>query len=213
MSNSIRETKSDFASPVPPLASGDRLDADQYWNRYQRSPEVNAERIGGRVYLMSPLRAASHGDPHALLSGWLFQYALNYDDLVVSDNATIRLNQDNDPQPDLCLRKKGGTSSLVDDYIQGPPELIVEVAGSSASYDFGEKKDAYESAGVQEYLIFETFEGKIAWWQLNQAKYESIEQVDGIYRSNVFAGLWLDADALRCGDAKKLIATLNGGMA
>ncbi|HAG80869.1 MAG TPA: hypothetical protein DCL61_06780, partial [Cyanobacteria bacterium UBA12227] len=52
---------------------------------------------------------------------------------------TVRLDADNEPQPDALLRiepEVGGNSSISeDDYIEGAPELIVEVAASSASYD------------------------------------------------------------------------------
>ncbi|QDV85133.1 hypothetical protein TBK1r_40870 [Stieleria magnilauensis] len=67
-----RETNAEYSSPVPILNSGDVLDSDEFFRRYAASPgNVAAERINGRVYLMSPLRAASHGDPHALFATWL----------------------------------------------------------------------------------------------------------------------------------------------
>src|SRR5680860_128849 len=112
MSSLIRESSGLFSSSLPRLASGDRLDAEQFWARYQVTPEVTAERIRGRVFVMSPLRAAGHGDPHALLAGWLFHFAMHREHVIVSDNATIRLDADNDPQPDLCMRIIGGATHM-----------------------------------------------------------------------------------------------------
>jgi Uma2 family endonuclease len=218
MNSSIRENSSAFqtmdAAPrVPMLASGDVLNAAEYWRRYIAAPEkTKAERINGKVYLMNPLRAVQHGNPHVLLSHWLSAYAMRHSNLTVSDNATIRLNSENDPQPDLCMYLTGGQTRLDDGFIVGPPEMIVEIAGSSASYDFGEKRDVYESAGVGEYLVFETIEGRIVWWRNVDGRFEEITPDGGVYRSFLFPGLWLDMHALRTANAARLIDTLQAGM-
>ncbi|MGB7329368.1 MAG: Uma2 family endonuclease, partial [Rubripirellula sp.] len=109
-------------------------------------------------------------------------------------------------------RDDGQTRFDDDGYIVGPPEMIVEIAGSSASYDFGEKRDVYEAAGVGEYLVFETIEGRIAWWRLENGRFVEIVAAGGVYKSVLFPGLWLDADALRSAAAPKLIETLKHGM-
>ncbi|TWT86053.1 Uma2 family endonuclease [Neorhodopirellula pilleata] len=214
MSSIVNENRTPYASMVPPLESGDILDAGEYWRRCSAMPEkVKAERINRKVYLMSPLRAVHHGNPHALLAGWLIHYCMHHPTLRVSDSATIQLNLDNDPQPDLCVIREGGQTHFNDGYIVGPPEMIVEIAGSSASYDFGEKRYVYEQAGVGEYLVFETIEGRIAWWRHDNGRYVDISPSDGIYRSVLFPRLWLDADALRAADTLKLIRALERGMA
>ena len=108
MADAITEPNSRPAAACPPLDVGDVLGADQYWARYAASPPgIVAERINRKVYLMSPLKAASHGDPHALLSLWLGTYASEMGGLIVSDNPTLRLNEDNDPPPDLCMMFPG----------------------------------------------------------------------------------------------------------
>jgi Uma2 family endonuclease len=97
-------------------------------------------------------------------------------------------------------------------YIIGAPELIVEIAGSSASYDFTEKRDVYEAAGVRECLVFETIEGRIEWWRTKDGRFVEIQSDGGIYKSVYFPGLWLDADALRSANPLKLIQTLQQGI-
>jgi len=214
MSSMIRENTSPYRGYTPPLESGDVLDASEYWRRYCATQEkVKAERINRKVYIMSPLRAVHHGNPHFLLAQWIGHYAMYHPTLIGSDNATIRLNGDNDPQPDLCLLRVNGQTHFDDDgFIVGAPEMIVEVAGSSASYDFSEKRDVYESAGVGEYLVFETIEGRIAWWQSKDGQFVDILPEGVIYKSVLFPGLWLDADALRSASSVKLIQTLQKGI-
>ncbi|HBJ37928.1 MAG TPA: hypothetical protein DDZ51_24845 [Planctomycetaceae bacterium] len=214
MTSTIRENTSPYRAYTPPLESGDVLDAAEYWRRYGATPDkVKAERINRKVYIMSPLRAVHHGNPHLLLAQWIAHYAMHDRTLIGSDNATIRLNTDNDPQPDLCLLRVNGQTRFDDEgYIIGAPEMIVEIAGSSASYDFGEKRDVYEAAGVGEYLVFETIEGRIAWWQSKNGQFAEIQPEDAIYKSILFPGLWLDADALRSANSLKLIQTLQQGI-
>jgi hypothetical protein len=214
MTSTIRENTSPYRAYTPPLESGDVLDAAEYWRRYCAAPEkVKAERINRKVYIMSPLRAVHHGNPHFLLAQWIGHYAMHDPTLIGSDNATIRLNTDNDPQPDLCLLRVNGQTHFDDEgYIIGAPEMIVEIAGSSASYDFGEKRDVYEAAGVGEYLVFEAIEGCIAWWRSENGQFAEILPERGIYKSVLFPGLWLDADALRSANSLRLIQTLQQGI-
>jgi hypothetical protein len=214
MASTVHENTSPYRTYAPPLESGDVLDAQEYWRRYSAGPKKQrAERINGKVYVMNPLRAVQHGNPHLLLAHWIAAYAMHDPTLIGSDNATIRMNTDNDPQPDLCLLRVDGQTRFDEGgYILGAPEMIVEIAGSSASYDFGEKRDVYEAAGVGEYLIFESIEGQIQWWRLANGRFVEIQPDCGIYESVLFPGLWLDAEALRSANALKLIDTLKQGM-
>jgi Uma2 family endonuclease len=123
----------------------------------------------------------------------------------VYDNTTVRLDLDNEPQPDVLLRIDeacGGTSRISDDdYIEGPPELIAEVAHSSAAYDLHDKKQAYRRNGVQEYLVWQIEDERVDWFVLEDSQYASQEpKADGNLTSSVFPGLVLDVDALLAGD-------------
>ena len=118
--------------PVP-LENGDRLSRYEFERRYERRPDVRkAELIEGVVYVSLPVRARGHGEPHAHLMTWLGVYSAATPGVHLADNATVRLDLDNEPQPDALLRlepDKGGRSSITaDDYIEGAPELIVEIA-------------------------------------------------------------------------------------
>ncbi|MGB7323738.1 MAG: hypothetical protein WBD31_02625, partial [Rubripirellula sp.] len=96
MNSTIHENTSPYRRYTPPLQSGDVLGGSEYWRRYNASgKKVTAERINGKVYIMTPLRAIHHGNPHSLLSGWLFTYSMHDPNLILSDNSTIRLDADN----------------------------------------------------------------------------------------------------------------------
>lgn len=131
------------------------------------------------------------------------------------DNPTVRLDADNEPQPDAVLRLEGGRSSIsIDDYIEGAPELIVEVAASSASYDLHDKLRVYRRNGVQEYVVWRTYSQQIDWFVLEAGEYRSIApDAVGVFRSQQFPGLWLNGEALLLGKLAEVLQVLQQGVA
>lgn len=206
------------SSSQPLLEPGDRLSRDEFERRYQRMPHIKkAELIEGSVYMPSPVRAWKHAAPHSQLSGWLAVYVSETPNVECFDNSTVRLDLDNEPQPDLVLMKlpeKGGQARISeDDYIEGAPELAVEIVSSSRSYDLHQKKGAYRRNGVREYLAWITDENRLVWWELREGDYLEIAPgADGLLKSKVFPGLWLDGAALLRGDMKTVLAALRRGL-
>jgi Uma2 family endonuclease len=204
---------------LPFLESGDRLTRPEFERRYNAMPDCKkAELIEGRVYMASPVRARKHGRPHAAIMGWLYIYWAALPGLELLDNATIRLDNDNEPQPDGCLRLEenyGGQSRVsVDDYIEGAPELIVEIAASTASYDLHEKKEVYRRHGVKEYLVWRVIDRSVDWFRLQDGDYILVESdADGLIQSEVFPGLWLEVTDLLAGNQAGVIAKLHQGLA
>jgi Uma2 family endonuclease len=202
----------------PLLEPGDRFTRVEFERRYELMPHLKkAELIEGTVYMPSPVRATKHGEPQSQLAGWLLFYVSETPGVKCFDNPTVRLDLDNEPQPDLVLLKlpdKGGQARISeDDYIEGAPELVVEIVGSSAAYDLHQKKGAYRRNGVREYLAWVTGESRINWWQLREGEYAEIApDADGLLSSSVFPGLWLDAAALLRGDVKAVLAGLRRGL-
>ncbi|MBB4091125.1 Uma2 family endonuclease [Salinibacter ruber] len=205
---------SSSAPPVPALQNGDRLTRDEFERRYEAMPNVKkAELIEGTVYMPSPVHASGHGEPHAHLMTWLGTYAAATPGVRVADNATIRLDLDNEPQPDGLLRideDAGGQSRISDDdYVEGPPELIVEIAHSSAAYDLHDKKRAYRRNGVQEYLVWQIEEAQVDWFASEGGAYLSLSpDEDGQIESRTFPGLVLDVDALLSDNFDTVLAAL-----
>lgn len=203
---------------LPPLESGDHLTRYEFERRYQAMPQnIKAELIEGVVYLASPVRARGHGRPHAKIMTWLGTYTAATPGVDLQDNATVRLDADNEPQPDALLRiepEVGGNSRISDDdYIEGTPELIVEIAASSAAYDLNDKLNAYRRNGVQEYIVWQSYENRLDWFNLQQGRYVLREpDTDGIIRSQIFPGLWLAVNALREGNMAEVLAVVQQGL-
>jgi len=205
-------------SEIPPLVAGDRLTREEFHRRYMAMPDVNkAELIEGVVYVPSPVSLEGHCAPHADLISWLGQYRAHTVGVQAGDNGTLRLDLDNEPQPDAFLRIRpefGGRSQTVDDYVEGAPELIGEVAASSASYDLHDKLNAYRRNGVKEYIVWRVWDQAIDWFELRSGRYEPLTlNADGLYQSEVFPGLWLDAAALIRGDLARVLAVVQQGLA
>jgi Uma2 family endonuclease len=217
MSTRILPTGSPRPRPIPPLHNGDRLGADEYLIRYRAMPEeVKAELIEGVVYMASPV-STFHGNPHADMVWWLGAYRLATPGTLVADNTTAQLDPRNVPQPDAALYVApafGGTVTISDEgYIQGAPELVVEIAASSASYDLGPKMTTYARNGVREYVVLRTFDDAIDWFVLRSAAYDPLPPgPDGVHRSEVFPGLRLDGAALLVGDIAQMNAALQQGL-
>lgn len=179
-------------------------------------PEVKkAELIEGVVYMPSPVRHVAHSKPHSILNAWLVHFAAKTPGLPeFGDNGTVRLDNDNEPQPDLYLllpTHLGGLAKVdADDYISGPPSLVCEVAASSVSIDLHYKKTAYRRNGVQEYIVWRTEDAAIDWFYLHDGDFLSLPlQSDGTLRSRIFAGLWLSPASMISMDLPAILALLD----
>ncbi len=203
---------------VPPLESGDRLTRPEFERRYQAMPHLKkAELIEGVVYVASPVRMANHSRLHAQIVGWLMVYSAATPGVDLADNATVRLDIDNEPQPDALLRLEpevGGNSRISeDDYVEGALELITEIATSSASYDLNDKLNAYRRNGVQEYIVWQIYENNLDWFSLKEGNYVNLQpDATGVIRSHLFPGLWLSVTALLEGNLAEVLAVLQQGL-
>lgn len=202
---------------IPPLENGDKLNRAEFERRYHAMSYLKkAELIEGVVYLASPLRIKSHGEPHAYIMAWLGVYKAGTPGIGFADNTTVLMDRDNEPQPDALLRIETGGKSRInqDDYLEGAPELIVEIAASSASYDLHEKLQVYRRNQVQEYLIWRVYDYEFDWFSLEKEEYIQLKiNASNIICSQVFPGLWLDKNAFLAGDLGKVIDVLQQGLA
>lgn len=133
-----------------------------------------------------------------------------------ADNASIEFDDDNMPQPDVILRlleSHGGRSRVTaDDYYEGGPELIVEIANTTVRDDLGARRDLYCKFGVQEYIVWRVAARALDWFALRDGAYTPLSPgADGIVRSEVFPGLWLDLAALIAGDSARVLAVAQLG--
>ena len=186
------------------------LSAQEFMERYEASePSFKAELINGVVYVASPV-SADHGDPQAKMAWWLTSYEVEHPDVTASDNSTIRLDEKDVPQPDLHLRRNNSDQNRrAGKYVEGPPELVVEIAASSASLDLHGKLETYRTHGVHEYIVWRVYDDAIDWFWLNDGEYERLQpDRRGLIASRVFPGLRLNVPAMLKGDLKAVLAEL-----
>ena len=184
----------------PALLEGDRLDSSEFLRRWEAMPLLkHAELINGVVFMPSPVY-----DPHSTvqfaMTGWLGIYGEATPGCKGGSEGTWVMGPKDVPQPDVTLSilpECGGQSRVEGNLSAGAPELIVEVTGSSYSRDLGVKLELYRTVGVREYLTVLPHPRQVIWRQLARGRYREIKpDEDGLLRSVVFPGLWLDPAAL-----------------
>jgi Uma2 family endonuclease len=209
---SLRSTS---AAPPRTLVEGQRLDQPTFHALYETMPPgTRAELINGVVLMPSPVGPA-HAEAHGPTFVWLDYYAENTPGVQALDNASTALGLKSEPQPDVLLRirpEHGGRTRTDRRFIEGVPELLVEVSHTSRYTDLGSKFEDYERVGVREYIVRAIEPDEIYWFVLRNGRFVDLEpDPDGIYRSEVFPGLWLDPAALLAGDRKRLRAVVDLG--
>jgi hypothetical protein len=212
-----RPTRAPRRDEVPPLHPGDHLTAEEFERRYDAMPELKkAELLDGVVYMPSPVSHSEHGAPHAQFITWLGYYAAYTPGVETGDNSTVRMDKRSRPQSDGMLRilpACGGQSSDSGKYLAGAPELLGEVAATSAAYDLHIKLEVFQRNGVQEYVVWRVWDEAIDWFYLQKRRFVRLPVADGIYKSRVFPGLWLDGEALMRGDMARVFEILQQGLA
>jgi Uma2 family endonuclease len=198
----------------PVLENGDRLTREEFHRRYKLRPDIRkAELIMGVVHVASPTRLTAHADPHSLVALWLRAYEATTPGVRVGIEGTVYLDDDGEVQPDAFMfwlpPRSSRARQTADDYVEGAPDLVVEIAASSASYDLHAKKEAYRRAGVREYIPWRVLDSALDWFRLQDGVYVPVEpDADGIIGSAVFPGLCLDVAALLAGDTAAVLAAL-----
>jgi Uma2 family endonuclease len=197
---------------LPTLESGDHLSREEFHRRYRERPDLKkAELVEGVVYVPSPV-SAYHAEPDHVMAAWLVGYRVRHPGVHSAGNVTVQLDGRNEVQPDSVLWREipGGPHLRSRGYLQGAPQLVVEVAASSASYDLHEKKQAYERNGVGEYIVWRVFDERLDWFRLVDGRFEAIEpDPSGIIASREFPGLRLHVAMLLAGDIAGVLAELD----
>lgn len=210
----LKTAKNQPEMDVPPLQNGDHLTRIEFERRYAANPHLKkAELIEGVVYVPSPV-SLEHSKRHAVVMGWLLNYVSSTPGLRLLDNATVVLDAENEVQPDAALCFAGGGQTTVEgNFLHGAPELVVEIASSSAAYDLHEKKRVYRRTGVREYVVLLTIERATLWYRLHEGEYDLVNPDEaGIFRSSVFPGLHFDSGRFWSDDVPGLLAALHAGL-
>jgi Uma2 family endonuclease len=216
MSAISRPSKPERTSAVPFLVNGQRMKQPEFHRRYEACPpEEKWELIGGIVYMASPLGYA-HGRYDFALGAALSLFAAQTPGVEGAHNVTSILGEASEPQPDLLLRiatAYGGHSTINEqEYLEGPPEFIAEIAYSSLDIDLHRKREDYEQAGVAEYLVLCLEEQELHWFDFRSGRPIRPNR-QGVYRSRIFPGLGIDGLALLARDSKRLWEVVQLGLA
>lgn len=204
---------------IPPLCNGDHLTVAEFERRYENMPGLKkAELIDGVVYMSSPVRWNAHAEQDSALMTWLGHYRAYTSGVELGGNATMKLEEgENQPQPEAALRIEaecGGQSRLVKGYLVGSPELAAEVSASSVSYDLNQKYHSFEKNGIREYIVWRVDDEEIDWFILKRGIYQRLAKTkDGLCKSKVFPGLWLDPAAIVAGDMIRVLDVVQKGIA
>ena len=179
-------------------------------------PGIRAELIGGVVVMPSPV-GKRHYVTSANAVGWLWNYRMKTQGIELADNGSTALDDYGEVQPDAFLRilpERGGQTSDHGKIIRGAPELIIEVAGTSKTTELGSKLADYERAGALEVVVLAIDPDEVHWHVRREGRLVRMPpDFDGLYRSKVFPGLWLDLDAFFADDGLAIMATLERGLA
>jgi Putative restriction endonuclease len=207
-----------MAASTPFLQNGDRLSRQEFERRYETMPHIKkAELIEEVVFIQERTGVKDYGHPCAETGAWLGVYSASAPCLLVARNATVRLDLNNEVQPDfsLCIPSNlGGQSDVdADDFIANAPELITEVVASCTTYILQDKLEVYRRNGVKECFIWQTQSRKLDWLVFSEGQYYSLASDNGIYKSPGFPGLWLDTAALLESNLAKVLETLQQGIA
>ena len=218
MSTLFARNQSQRPAAVPLLHNGDRLTQPEFHRRYEAHPgREKFELIGGIVYMASPLRKP-HSDYDDEFGFELGLYRRATPGVEVLHNASVILGLTSEPQPDLGMRivpEFGGqsrdTPDQPDQYIEGAPELLAEIAHSTFAMDMHQKKRDYQRAGVREYVVVCIEEQQLYWFNFKTGRLLRPD-TRGIYRSLVFPGVWIDGPAVLARKSARIARIVRQGL-
>jgi len=157
-----------------------------------------ADLINGVVYLAPPERLDENR-----LCLWLaellgaFIRRKGLGNVFVSQ-VVFRLDDRNGLEPDIAYVREEHRHQIHRKYIDGPPDLAVEIVSpESVERDYEQKRRLYEKAGVAEYWIVDEYLKKLIMLHLDRKGiYHATRPQEGAYQSHVLPGFWLKSEWL-----------------
>lgn len=119
---------------------------------------------------------------------------------LVRDNPfEVRFEEGPIYQPDIVFVANSHFGRVHDTYIDGAPDLIMEVLSiDSTARDRGEKFVTYEACGVPEYWLIDPVRQQVDFYHIGPEGYYKAYRPDiaGRHRSRVLKGFTLEIDVL-----------------
>ena len=168
-----------------------------------------ADLLDGVIYMASP-ENVDHND----LVGWLYallRLFVSRHDLgsVFVNRVAFRLSEQNAPEPDVSFVSKRRLDILDRGFVDGPPDLAVEIVSPESSQRDRElKRFVYEEAGVREYWILDHEDRTTSFLGLQRAAFRDLRVESNVFRSVVLPGFCLDVRWLWRRPLPDLVRTL-----
>jgi len=148
------------------------------------------EVIDGELYIMAP--------PIPLHQEVLLRAVRAFDDVASATNAGrvyfspigVKLSERDAVEPDLIFIARDRISIIKEKYIDGPPDIVLEILSpSTRAKDRTEKADLYARSGVLEYWQIDPRHRSVVVLALVDGAYVPVQSPDGIARSDVLPGV------------------------
>ncbi len=155
--------------------------------------DQKADLIDGVIYIASP-----ESTDHNKLLTWLLTIMRAFvEDRSLGEifvhKVAFRLTPINGPEPDLGFVKTERLGSIKRGYVDGPPDLAVElVSADSVERDYDAKRALFEQAGVNEYWILDQDECRATFLVLDDSGFVEKTPVNHIHHSQVLPGFLID---------------------
>lgn len=194
----VQELKSNSDSPAVTSSPLPKMTYEEFLAWYDDS--CHAEWVDWEVILMGPVSTRHQlliSFLGALLQHWTEDRQLG---LVMIAPFLMKLSlRPSGREPDVLFIARERLDLLTTNYLDGGADLAIEVISpDSRTRDRRDKYHEYEQAGVREYWILDPIRKQAEFYRLNQEGAYALVRVgdDGIFRSDVLAGLWLKVDWL-----------------
>ena len=158
-----------------------------------------ADLIDGVIYMASPdskINNTLNGFLFKLISG--YSEAKDIDGFVFFSRYACRISDIRAPEPDVGYVRPENAERVHENEMDGGPDIAVEIVSrDSVQRDYGEKRDLYEAAGVEEYWIVDPRQKRVEFLRLKKGRYELVAlDQNRIFKSSVIPGFWLDVNWL-----------------
>jgi Uma2 family endonuclease len=160
--------------------------------RFVRADQ-KADLIDGVIYMASPENTDAN-DLFVWLIGLIHDFVESGElGKVYGSRVAYRLDKRNGPEPDIGFVRKARLHLVERVYVNGPPDLAIEIVSpESVERDYEKKRARYEKAGVPEYWIIDEELRKITLLRLDRkGKCREVRPRKGNYSSQVLPGFWL----------------------
>jgi Uma2 family endonuclease len=186
-----------MAQPTPAPSAPPKLSYEDFLRWDGENPHV--EWVDGEVIEMSPVSLIHSGIVVFLAT--LFRTYIGFHSGGEIHLEPFQMKTGHDlpgRSPDLLYVAPENLHRLKRDYLDGPADLVVEVASpDDPQRDRGVKLREYERGGVREYWLIDPQVKEAVFYVRNdQGYYEEAPQEDGIFHSRVLGGLWIKVDWL-----------------